>query len=326
MKQAPFEQRHRPQWARLATLLDRLERRQADPHGNDDFVREYRRLCNHLALARQRGYSSHLVDDLQQLAQRGHQQLYRRRPITQGQVLDFMVFGFPRAVRQQWPFVLCAALVFFGSLGVSGTLVFHFPDLIYSLLDPEQVREVQSMYDPDQSRLGRASERLASEDWAMFGYYVMNNIGIAFQTFASGLLLGAGSLFYLLYNGLTIGAIAGHLTTIGYGQPFWTFIVGHSALELSAVVLAGAAGLRLGWALIAPGALGRGDALREAAGASVRLVYGIMLLLVLAAFVEAYWSSRTSLGPLLKYSVGGLAWALLLAYFGCAGRNHHAHD
>ncbi|MEO4017989.1 stage II sporulation protein M, partial [Pseudomonas rossensis] len=75
--------------------------------------------------------------------------------------------------------------------------------------------------------LGRSAERAASEDWVMFGYYIMHNIGIAFQTFASGLLFGLGSAFFLFFNGLMIGAVAGHLTHIGYGQTFWSFVVGH---------------------------------------------------------------------------------------------------
>jgi uncharacterized membrane protein SpoIIM required for sporulation len=132
--------------------------------------------------------------------------------------------------------------------------VYGFPDLIYNLIPAEQVREMQGMYDPVAGHLGQAAERAASEDWVMFGYYIMHNIGIAFQTFAGGLLFGLGSAFFLFFNGLMIGAVAGHLTEIGFGQTFWPFVIGHGAFELTAIALAGAAGLKLGWALIAPGA------------------------------------------------------------------------
>ncbi len=109
----------------------------------------------------------------------------------------------------------------------------------------------------------------------MFGYYVMHNIGIAFQTFASGLLLGVGSAFFLVYNGLVIGAVAGHLSEIGFGQTFWSFVIAHGAFELTAIALAGAAGLQLGWALIAPRRLTRAEALKRAARKSVLLICGI---------------------------------------------------
>ncbi|MNO56948.1 hypothetical protein D3C76_474710 [compost metagenome] len=160
----------------------------------------------------------------------------------------------------------------------------------------------------------------------MFGYYIMNNIGIAFQTFASGLLLGVGSLFYLCFNGLLIGAVAGHLTEIGYGDSFWSFVVGHGAFELSAVALAGAAGLKLGWAVLAPGPLTRGEALRSAASISVQLIYGVLVFLILAAFIEAYWSSKTIFSIQLKYAVGIGLWLLVGSYLGLAGRTPHAPE
>jgi uncharacterized membrane protein SpoIIM required for sporulation len=160
----------------------------------------------------------------------------------------------------------------------------------------------------------------------MFGYYIMNNIGIAFQTFASGLLFGLGSLFFLLFNGLMIGAVAGHLTQIGYGETFWSFVVGHGAFELTAIALAGAAGLKIGWALLVPGRLPRAEALRIAAGSSVRLVGGVIVFLLLAAFIEAYWSSMALASPTLKYAVGAALWLLVLAYLLLAGRGTHAPD
>ncbi|MNI67271.1 hypothetical protein D3C73_1228930 [compost metagenome] len=185
---------------------------------------------------------------------------------------------------------------------------------------------MQSMYDPDAGHLGRSMERAASEDWAMFGYYIMHNIGIAFQTFASGLLFGLGSAFFLVFNGLMIGAVAGHLTHIGYGQTFWSFVVGHGAFELTAIALAGAAGLQLGWALIAPGPLPRGEALRLAARKSVLLICGVMLFLLIAAFIEAYWSSMTAPAPLTKYLVGAALWVLVAVYLLFAGRTRHAPE
>jgi uncharacterized membrane protein SpoIIM required for sporulation len=160
----------------------------------------------------------------------------------------------------------------------------------------------------------------------MFGYYVMHNIGIAFQTFAAGLLFGLGSVFFLIFNGLVIGAVSGHLTEIGYGQTFWSFVIGHGAFELTAIALAGAAGLQLGWALIAPGHLTRGESLRLAAHKSVQMLCGVMVFLVIAAFIEAYWSSTTGISPWVKYAIGAALWLAVAAYLGLAGRNRHAPE
>ncbi|MBV4476381.1 stage II sporulation protein M [Pseudomonas botevensis] len=325
MKQSLFENRHKAEWERFALALERLERGK-DTSQVAAFPKAYRRLCQHLALAQERGYSSFLIDSLQQQVLRGHQQLYRHRSRLGANLLGFILAGFPRLVRQEWRFVLVAALLFFGSLVGFGVLVYVFPELVYNLIPADQVREMQGMYDPVAGHLGRSAERAASEDWVMFGYYIMHNIGIAFQTFASGLLAGLGSAFFLFYNGLMIGAVAGHLTEIGYGQTFWSFVIGHGAFELTAIALAGAAGLKLGWVLIAPGRLTRGEALRQAARQSVLLVCGVMLFLLIAAFIEAYWSSRTAVTPLTKYLVGAALWVAVATYLLFAGRIRHAPE
>ncbi|WP_313043436.1 stage II sporulation protein M [Pseudomonas sp.] len=326
MKQSLFESRHQHQWQTFAEQLKQLEQGKAKAADVADFPHQYRRLCQHLALAQQRGYSSYLVDPLQQLALRGHQQLYRHRSHLTANILAFLLADFPRLVREQWRFVLIAGLLFFGSLVGIALLVYLFPDLVYSIIGPQQVAEMQGMYNPDASRLGRAAERAASEDWMMFGYYVMHNIGIAFQTFAAGLLFGLGSVFFLIFNGLVIGAVSGHLTEIGYGQTFWSFVIGHGAFELSAITLAGAAGLQLGWSLVAPGRLARSEALRLAARKSVRMLCGVMVFLLIAAFIEAYWSSTTRIEPWIKYAVGAALWLLVAAYLTLAGRSRHAPD
>ena len=326
MKQHLFEQRHGADWQRFAERLDMLEKGKAERRDCESFAADYRHLCQHLALAQERGYSSHLIDQLQRLAMRGHQQFYRHRSHLGAQIISFILAGFPQLVRREWRAVLAGSALFFGSLIGMGLLTWLFPDLIYSLMDPEQVRQMEEMYDPAARRLGHFAERDSGDDWMMFGYYIMNTIGIAFQTFASGLIFGLGSLFFLLYNGLVIGAVAGHLTRIGYSETFWSFVIGHGAFELTAIAFAGAAGLKLGWALLSPGRLGRGEALRQAAGKAIQLVAGVILFLLIAAFIEAYWSSMTYTTPTVKYWVGAVLWLLVITYFVFAGRKRHAPD
>lgn len=138
MKQSLFESRHQPQWQAFAEQLKQLEQGQAKSSDVADFPHQYRRLCQHLALAQERGYSSYLVDPLQQLALRGHQQLYRHRSQLAANILSFVLADFPRLVREQWRFVLTASLLFFGSLAGIALLVLLFPDLIYSIVTPSR--------------------------------------------------------------------------------------------------------------------------------------------------------------------------------------------
>jgi uncharacterized membrane protein SpoIIM required for sporulation len=154
----------------------------------------------------------------------------------------------------------------------------------------------------------------------MFGFYIWNNVRIGFQTFAGGLLAGVGSVWFLASNGVIIGSVAGYLTQIGYAATFWSFVAGHSSLELVAIVLSGAAGLRLGLAVIAPGERSRKSALVAAAKPAVRVMYGAALLFFAAAFVEAFWSPHTTIPFGVKIAAGAAGWALLASYFAFAGR------
>ena len=155
----------------------------------------------------------------------------------------------------------------------------------------------------------------------MFGVYIWNNIKIGFQVFAGGLLFGVGAVFFLLFNGFVLGAVAGHLTQIGYITPFYSFVAGHSAFELTAIMLSGAAGLKLGYALIAPGQLTRKAALIAAARNATRIMYGAAGMLLCAAFIEAFWSPLTEVPPPVKYAVGVALWLLVIVYFVAMGRD-----
>jgi hypothetical protein len=123
-----------------------------------------------------------------------------------------------------------------------------------------------------------------------------------------------------VYNGAFSGAIAGYLTERGMAATFYPFVATHSAFELTAIVLSGAAGLRIGHALLAPGRLTRRQALVEATQASAVVLYGVAAMLLVAAGIEAFWSSAQWLAPPIKYGVAGLCWVAVLAYFTLQGR------
>src|SRR5690606_38961039 len=108
------------------------------------------------------------------------------------------------------------------------------------------------------------------------------------------------------------------LTELGHTQTFWPFVVGHGAFELTGIAIAGAAGLKLGYGLLSPGRLSRRQSLIRAAREAMPLVYGVFFLLLIAAFVEAFWSSSSSLPDNAKYLAGGSFWLLVISYL-CLG-------
>ena len=319
MSQSGFEQRHREDWL---ALEDRLASTRNPSVVADTDLRDlpatYRRVCQHLALARHRRYSSDLVARLNTLALGGHDLLYREGTQARVDWVETLLLTFPRTLRASRGPLFWATLAFLAPSAALYLGVRLDDDFVFMLLDPWSVYEMESMYDPDSERFLR--ERGSASDLMMFGYYIRNNIGISFRTFSGGILGGIGSLFFLVFNGATFGAVAAHLDNIGHSEPFWSFVVGHGSFELTAIVISGAAGLRIGHALLSPGQRTRTAALVEEARASLPLIYGFTAMLLIAAFVEAFWSSTTAVPAATKYGVGGVLWAAVLGYLTLAGR------
>jgi uncharacterized membrane protein SpoIIM required for sporulation len=278
----------------------------------------YRRACEHLALARARSYPAYLVTRLERLTAEAHQRIYYRREVGFGRVRQLVVADFPAAVRAHAWYMAAAAAAFVLPTIVTGLLVYWRPELILSVVSSDTAASFEQMYSPSAESIGRARE--ASTDWMMFGFYIRNNISVAFQCFAGGLFAGLGTLFFLAYNGAFGGALAGYLTERGLASTFYAFVATHSAFELTAIVISGAAGLRLGHALLAPGRLPRLSSLIVAARDAVVLVYGVTLLLVVAAAVEAFWSSGSGTPAVAKYSVATLCWVSVIVYLAFQGR------
>jgi len=314
MKQNQFEQQRHQDWHKLNQLLQKGK-------GKKDirtFLPLYRAVAHDLAISQTRGYSLQLINKLNQLVIAGHNQLYRSQTHYLYHCKKLIVQDFPQALRQNGRLFLLASILFYLPSLVIGWLIQSQPDLIFSIMPPEHVASFEEMYNPNSERM--RSTRHVGTDVQMFGFYILNNIGIAFKTFAYGLLAGVGSFFILIFNGLSLGAVSGYLIHINHQQPLFTFIIAHGAFELTAIVISGVAGMKLGFALLAPGRMTRVSAVQNAAKQSLPLIYGVFIMLIIAAVLEAFWSSKTTLAPSVKYGVGGVMWLLVALYFAKVGK------
>jgi uncharacterized membrane protein SpoIIM required for sporulation len=326
MKQEQFVARHQPEWDAFEHWLQaRADARKvrasanAGVLGDDQVPQAYRRLCQQLALAQRRGYSPVVTHRLQDLMQRGHGLLYRTRAPRWRAALEFILADFPRLVRSEALCMWVATGLFVLPLVAVFIALQLRPELIHGLMGPQELAQLEAMYDPASAhnRIGRES----GGDWQMFGYYIMNNISIGLRTFASGLLFGVGSMLVLAFNGLTVGAVFGHLQQIGYSDTLWRFVCGHGAFELTAIVIAGGAGLQLGLGWLAPGQRSRRDGLVQAGTKGARLALGVTFMLLVAAFIEAFWSSINAIPASIKYSVAGVLWLLVFLWLWRGGRH-----
>ena len=320
-----FEQLYQKDWAELElNLSDILDPKRAAASGRlspsaDRVAILYRRACDHLALARARSYPAYIVNRLERATSQAHQIIYYRRDVGFARWAHFMRHQFPAVVRAHAKYVGIAAATFFVPAIVIGLLVHWRPDLILSIVSSDTAASFEQMYSTSAESIGRT--RNATTDWMMFGFYIRNNIGVSFQCFAGGLFGGLGSLFFLAYNGAFGGALAGYLAARGLSSTFFPFISTHSAFELTAIVLSGAAGLRIGHAILAPRRLSRIDSLVQASREAVLLLYGVIVMLLVAAGVEAFWSSAKWLPAVVKYTSAVLCWTAVLSYLRFQGRH-----
>lgn len=315
MSQASFVRKNEETWADFEALLDEYEKdHPAVPA--EQFPAMYRTLCQHLSIARHRGYSTAVVDRLNPLVERGHALLYGSRTGRWQPLLEYIRGGFARDVRKDWPLLALATFLFAAPfIGMMVWLELQ-PEWAYHVLGDEMISEMEAMYATSEAIQG---ERQADSNFMMFGYYIYNNVGIALRTFGSGAVAGLGALVALFYNGVILGAVSGHLNNVGLSHNFWPFVIGHGSFELTAIVLAGMAGLKLGFAPIWPGRKSRLQSLKDTARDSLGLVTGFFLMLVIAAFIEGFWSAQPTSDD-VKYIVGAGLWAVVFSYFAFAGR------
>ncbi|MDP5241305.1 stage II sporulation protein M [Uliginosibacterium sp. 31-16] len=322
MKQEFFEQQHAADWQAFEQWLKLSVNKRKDrpplPFAAHELPQRYRHLCQHLALARDRDYSLSLVEHLHQLVQQGHDLLYGAQGNFGQRAWAYAAGGFAADVRANRWWVLAAALLLFGPQLAIMLAVHLQPDLAYLIMSPLEVARMEQMYSNDAQTLGRVA-REASTDFQMFGFYIFNNVSIGFRCFAGGITAGLLTITALVFNGLSFGVVEMRLTQAGLAENFYSFVIGHSGFELGAIILSGAAGLRLGHAVIAPGQRTRGAALRDTARALIGMVCGLAVMLVIAALIEAFWSPL-KLGLPIKLSVGGVLCVLPLVYFVFAGR------
>jgi uncharacterized membrane protein SpoIIM required for sporulation len=305
-----FVEDRRARWSRLEALVSPSPSSAAEW---SELAAGYRGLCADIARARALGVPRDVAEFLDELAGRAHNQLYGVRPTGFGRSLfRDALHEFPRELRANWGFFVLAVALFFGPFlfGVFATQV--DADFAGRVLSPDQLRDMEAAYSGQIART-------TSQDAGMAGFYVWNNVGIAFRAFALGVLYGFGTIFYLIYNGLVIGTVFGYLGSVGLAGNLLEFTSGHSAWELTGICVSGAAGLRMGWALVATGGRTRTQSLRDAGPALYRLVLGTTVMLLVAAAIEGFWSA----GPVPrvgKFAFGVVQMAIVAAWLTFGGR------
>ena len=319
MNKQQFIAQRRPVWQQFEKLVRRLDSqslKRLPPAELTQFSRLFRETCFDLALIRSRDWGEGVAVFLNGLVIRGHDCFHQAPPSRLDQVFKFLTAGFPRLLRANIWYFAAAFALFFLPLGISWAAIQYDPKLAELVLDAGMREQMEEMYSSD---LAEGWESFGEKRSLMAGFYVNHNVGIAWQCFAHGILLGIGTVYVLLSNGIVLGAVSGFLVGAGHGERFLSFAVSHGSFELTAIAVSGAGGLMLADAILRPGRRTRIESLRVRGSDALKIAGGAGVMLVIAALLEAFWSP-SPLPPKVKFSVGGGLWLLVFLYFAFVGR------
>lgn len=313
-----FEHRNATRWAEYEALLTALEKGKPGPDA-DELPRRFREVCLDLSLAESRMYGARVTERLNALVIRGYKAIYRTRRAGWEAAIRFVIADFPQAVRKEKRLFWLCSLVFLVPFLLMMLSPAYDIAWVQSILGGSGMADMEAMYGSREGQVAHLRSTYGS-NFMMFCFYIYNNVAIDFRIFAGGMAAGLGTLFFLLFNGLYIGAAAGYVNHACDPEAFWSFVAGHSSYELIGMVVAGVAGMRLGLAILRPGRLPRVRALTAAAKEALPLIYGAALLTTVAAVVEGFWSAQPVASG-VKYAVGIAGWVAVAGYFIYAGRS-----
>src|SRR6478672_227570 len=257
-------------WSRLEALTSQVQSGQLRALNADDLeemTRLYRLAASDLASARRDFPGDRVVSYLNRLVSTSYASVYSSVGFSWRDIWRWFAGGFPRLFRQTAGYYLLAVFLFFGTGLLSFFATIIYPPTATTLLDSNTYQAITSY-----AERGELWTTIPEVERSLAATTIMtNNIQVAMLAFAGGMLMGLGTLYVLLTNGIQLGAIFGIVTRYGLGFNLLSFVSGHGVIELSVICLSGGAGFMIADAILRPGMLTRGEALRLAASRAVLL-------------------------------------------------------
>ncbi|MBV9412760.1 MAG: stage II sporulation protein M [Acidimicrobiia bacterium] len=300
-------------WDRLASLVQRAGRsvQRLSPDELEEMVALYQRTATQLSYARTTYRDPALTATLSSLVARAGAVVYGSRPRTLRALGQFFAVTFPAAVWYTRRFILISAALLLVPAFAVGIWVGSSPQAVEAT-GPKAVREAYVNQDFEQYYRSAPASEFASQVFT-------NNVQVSIYAFAAGIAFCVPTALILLYNGANVGVAGGLFASVGQTSKFFGLILPHGLLELTAVIIAGAAGLRLGWTLIDPGDRPRRAALADEGRRALAIVAGLVVVFLAAGTIEGFVTG-SSLPTWARVGVGVLGEAVLLTWLITRGR------
>jgi uncharacterized membrane protein SpoIIM required for sporulation len=317
LKSHRFRQEREADWRKLEELLQRAEKSLPSRLSDDEILSLpvlYRTALSSLSVARAISLDQSLIEYLESLCTRAYFFVYGPRTTLFDQLQEFFAHYWPDSVRRLWRETCVSALLTLVGALLAFALVRRDASWFYSFIPSG----LAGGRDPAASVVflrESLSGKDSAEGLTAFATFLFtHNAQIAIFAFALGFAFCLPTILLLLYNGLTVGALAAVYFDAGLSYDFFGWLLIHGVTELFAVILAGAAGLRIGWTLAFPGQLSRADALAEAGRLAATVMAGVVVMLGFAGLLEGF--GRQLIEPTeARYAIALLSGAWWAFYF-----------
>jgi len=303
-------------WRKLERLLERMEKGSPADLSDDDLLEVpvlYRAALSSLSVARATSLDKSLIDYLESLCARAYFFVYGARSTLWERLSGFFAHAWPQAVKSLWRETLISAAIFLLGVLAAFMLVRHEADWFYAVL-PQAMSDGR---DPSASTEALRATLAGAKDQplSVFATFLFtHNAQIALLAFALGFAFCVPTVLLIAYNGMMLGAFMALFVGRGLGIEAGGWLMIHGVTELMAVILSGAAGLRIGWTLVMPGDRPRLDALAEAGRTAGTVMGGVVVMLMIAGLLEGFGRQLIE-STAIRYSIAFASAVIWLAYF-----------
>ena len=310
MKEEMFIKINTPTWNDLELMCDKLSHK-GNSHASSGelkhFLHLFRQGSHHLAYAKTHYPQSNLIPYLNTLIGKCNTHIYASPKISVSSIIEYITKDCPKLLKSCKSYVLFSFGIFF--LGVLLGMGLVFLDVDYA-----------SLFLEESMTKGIVENGITSRQWDyafMSSYIMINNITVALRAFVFGITLGIGTIYILFYNGAMLGALTALVYLYDNPTYYWSLILPHGIIELTAIFISGAAGLIIAKNILIPGTLSRKHALIHGSSKALSLMGIVVLFLIIAAIIEGFYTPLP-IGETQKLIFSALTAVILIGYFASA--------
>lgn len=302
-----FIAKNSPLWTEfknLTELIDKKGIKHLDSKQLKHYLYLFRQSSHQLAYARTHYPGNEVIPYINSLVANSHNHIYSVKKYDFSEVGSFFSFDLPYNIKKYKNYILIATAIFLFSFALSWLLVANNPQNAAYFMPKEMIEGVNWNMD-------------ASNQWdypVMSSYIMTNNISVAFKAFVLGITLGIGTFYILFSNGALLGALTGLVYHNGNPIGYWSLILPHGILELTAIFIAGGAGFMLARSILIPREYSRRHSIIKGAKEAISLMLGVIIFLIIAGIIEGFFTP-INISPVYKLIFAGLTLIMIIAYF-----------